>query len=279
MHTDEVDDLHAWIASRDWYHTIELAPGVVTPGWFDLRTTAVSVLPPSLHGKRCLDVGTFDGFWSFEMERRGAAEVVACDEIEPIRWDWPSGSSQEVMAQISSRHQGSLGFARVRQQLRSEVEHVHCNVYDLEPRKVGTFDFVYVGSLLNHLRDPVRALEAVRGICRADAEVLVLDAIDLELTLLFPRRPLAQLDGIGRPWWWKPNLAGLARMVSSAGFTVSTPRRIFMPPGRGQHTVRPSLRELRHAQGRAAAVMHGKGDPHGLVVARVAEPLSATRLP
>ena len=64
--------------------------------------------------------------------------------------------------------------------------------------------------------------------------VLVVDAIDLRLTLT-TRRPLAALDGSGRPWWWKANLAGLARMVEAAGFDlVSEPRRLYMPPGRGQ---------------------------------------------
>jgi tRNA (mo5U34)-methyltransferase len=61
-----------------WYHTLELAPGVVTPGMFDLRPYVSRYgLPERLDGKRVLDIGTWDGFWAFEMERRGAAEVVA----------------------------------------------------------------------------------------------------------------------------------------------------------------------------------------------------------
>src|ERR1051326_1597538 len=56
-----------------WYHTLELPGGVVTPGMFDTRPAATKIgMPPSLAGKRCLDVGTSDGFWAFEMERRGA---------------------------------------------------------------------------------------------------------------------------------------------------------------------------------------------------------------
>ena len=76
------------VAARDWYHTLELAPGVVTPGWFDLRDMPDKVgLPASLAAQRCLDVGTFDGFWAFAMERRGAAEVVAADVPDPAEWD------------------------------------------------------------------------------------------------------------------------------------------------------------------------------------------------
>ena len=47
-----------------WYHTIDVAPGVTTPGWFDLLH-ALDLGPfPDVRGKRCLDVGTFDGFWA-----------------------------------------------------------------------------------------------------------------------------------------------------------------------------------------------------------------------
>src|SRR5918992_1285771 len=59
-------------AIRDlrWWHSIEVAPGVVTPGPWDLRPTAERMpWPGSLRGLRCLDVGTMDGFWAFELER------------------------------------------------------------------------------------------------------------------------------------------------------------------------------------------------------------------
>ena len=87
---------------------------------------------------------------------------------------------------------------------------------------MGSFDFVYVGSLLLHLRDPVAALAAVRSVCAADA--VIVDAIDLAKTLRFPRQPVATLDGRGRPWWWKPNLAALARLAEAAGFELAARR-------------------------------------------------------
>ncbi len=65
--------LGAGAAEIDWYHTQELAPGLVTPGMFDLRPYVERYgLPASMEGMRVLDVGTFEGFWAFEMERRGA---------------------------------------------------------------------------------------------------------------------------------------------------------------------------------------------------------------
>src|SRR6266436_2067445 len=71
-----------------WYHSIEVASGVVTPGWFDLRGIVGKLPWPDVRGKRCLDVGTSDGFLAFELERRGAAEVVALDIGGHEEWDW-----------------------------------------------------------------------------------------------------------------------------------------------------------------------------------------------
>jgi tRNA (mo5U34)-methyltransferase len=77
------------LSTRRWYHTVELPDGSATPGWFDLRGQVHHYgLPDSLAGKRCLDVGTWDGFWAFEMERRGG-EVVAIDLDHERDLDWP----------------------------------------------------------------------------------------------------------------------------------------------------------------------------------------------
>ena len=81
-------------AHEFWYHTIDVAPGVTTPGWFDLRPVVDHMPWPDLTGKRCLEVGPYDGFLSFEMERRGAAEVVAADIGSPWEWDWPVRSRE-----------------------------------------------------------------------------------------------------------------------------------------------------------------------------------------
>ena len=72
-----------------WYHTQELGPGVVTQGMFDLRPYVERYgIPADLTGLRALDVGTFEGFWAFELERRGA-EVVAIDVDSIQDLDWP----------------------------------------------------------------------------------------------------------------------------------------------------------------------------------------------
>ena len=255
---------------REWYHTLELAPGVVTPGWFDTRGVLPQVpFPASLAGLRCLDVATFDGFWAFEMERRGAAEVVAIDLLDASEADWPVGSDPAVIAAISERKRSGEGFEIAHELLGSAVRRIEMSVYDLDPGVVGQFDFVYVGSLLIHLRDPVRALERVRSVCRG--RLLVVDNIDLLFTMLHPRRPVASLDGVGRPWWWKMNLAGLVRAVEVGGFrVVDAPRRIWMPPGEGYPKARLSRALLRSEDARERALGALKGDPHGAFLAEPA---------
>jgi SAM-dependent methyltransferase len=259
-------DLPSAIAEHDWYHTLELAPGVVTPGWQDTRPVAPSVPFGDLTGARCLDVGTFDGFWAFEMERRGGT-VSAIDILDPERWDWPHGSEAEVKEVINQRKAGGRGFELAREALDSRVEREECSVYDLDPAVHGTFDLVYVGSLLLHLRDPVGALEAVRGVC--GGRLIVVDGIDLWLSLVHPRRAVANFDGRGRPWWWHVNETALSRLVESAGFTVTAgPDRVYVPAGPGRPTARWAPRLLASREGRQALIHSWRGDPHAVVVAR-----------
>jgi tRNA (mo5U34)-methyltransferase len=217
-----------------WYHTIELPGGAVTPGYFDTRRAAAVVpLPSSLRGKRCLDVGTYDGFWAFEMERRGAAEVVAIDVLDPRRWDWPADTKPDAVAAIGGPKEQSLGaFSVARDALGSAVERLDLSVYELSPDVVGTFDVVYCGSLGLHLRDPVGALRAIRSVCR---ELLVYeDAVDVALSRWRRRTPAARFDGRGRPWWWTFNEAGLVRVAECAGFeAIGEPVRFDLPYGAG----------------------------------------------
>ncbi len=261
------------VASIDWYHTLELAPGVVTPGWLDHRPVTPRIpLPPSLAGRRCLDVGTFNGYWAFELERRGAREVVAIDVLDPRRWDWPVDSDEAAKTIIANRMAGGAGFEIARRALGSRVQRLDRSVYDLDQRELGDFDLVYVGSLLVHLRDPVRALERVRAVCRET--LVVVDGIDLPLTLRSPRTPAARLDGRGRPWWWWPNATGLARLVQAAGFEVlDGPRLLFVPPGGGWKPPRWDPRLLATREGRQALTAAWRGDPHAVIVARPAGPV------
>ena len=93
-------------------------------------------IPEDLRGKRVLDIGAWDGWFSFEMERRGA-EVLAIDN-----WDNPR-------------------FHEVRRLLNSRVEYRQMDVYDLTPARIGRFDIVLFFGVLYHLKHPLLALERV----------------------------------------------------------------------------------------------------------------------
>jgi tRNA (mo5U34)-methyltransferase len=267
MTAAQTDSLSTRISGREWYHTIELAPGVETDGYFDLRKVAQQVLPASLEGARCLDVATFDGFWALEMLRRGAREVVGIDILDPRLWDWPYGSDDSVLAAVGARKGAGEGFEIVMDALGHRVERREQSVYELDPADIGRFDFVYVGSLLLHLREPVRAIEAVRSVCGERA--LFVDAIDPVLTRLHPRRPVASFDGLGRPWWWKPNVKAIERMIMSGGFEIlGRPLRVKMKPGKGFPPIRPGLSVLRSQQSRAELRIGLIGDPHVAINAR-----------
>ncbi len=195
----------------DWYHTQELAPGVVTPGMFDLRPYVPRYgIPDDLSGRRVLDVGTFEGFWAFELERRGAAEVVAIDVDDILDLDWPPR-----MRPASGARRGE-GFELAAEALGSRVRRVAVSVYEATPERLGgPFDLVFAGSVLMHLRDPMLALERLAGLCRG--RLIVADEYSRRLALL----PFAAAEFRGdSPWmtWWRASPRTLARMVHVAGF-------------------------------------------------------------
>jgi tRNA (mo5U34)-methyltransferase len=179
----------------DWWHVIEFSNGETSPGAWDLRPLAEKIPWPDLAGKRCLDVGTADGFWAFELERRGAAEVLATDVPSPFQ------------------QRSRANFEVARERRGSSVRYEAVSVYDLE----GEFDVVFMGYVLQMVEDPIRALRSVHRVCRG--HLLLLDTVSLPLTLL--PSPLARLDARrdGREWFVF-NPRGLRKVVELAGFTV-----------------------------------------------------------
>jgi len=258
---DDASDLAKRVAEHVWYHTIELGGGVVTPGLFDVRGCVAKLpLPDSLAGKRCLDVGTCDGFWAFELERRGASEVVAIDLADPSARDLTVGATSGEGATTRALKTFALAHAA----LGSRVQWQDLSVYDLSPEVVGTFDFVFIGSLLLHLRDPVAALSAVRSV--TDGDLLSYDVISPMLSVLAPRTPAARLHGNIRMEWWVPNKAGRVRLIEAAGFDVT---------GRGRTSwvknprVPVRLRTLARRP-LAGILLYALGVPHTWVMARPA---------
>ena len=237
-------------ANQLWYHTLDLGRGVVTPGWFDLRSIVDRIPWPDVRGKRCLDVGTYDGFLAFELEKRGAAEVVATDIAGHEDWDWTPrlrARGPDYLREVAGDKHG--GFELARQALDSSVRHEIVNIYDLDPGRMGTFDVVVCGSLLLHLRDPFRALEALRGMCHG--VFLSIEEVDPFLART-PRIPLARLVGDDGKWM-VPGRAGYARMLHAAGFDVDVITRPFVIPLGVGHPDRGRSGDWRERLRRAAA--------------------------
>jgi tRNA (mo5U34)-methyltransferase len=265
---DREATLREEIRAASWYHTIELPGGLVTPGEYDLRPTLARLpIPASLAGRRCLDVGTRDGFYAFTMEQRGA-EVVAIDLDDPRRYDWPwpiPDFDEATRRELDAR---SRTFALAHRALCSRVELRYLSVYDLDPGDVGLFDFAVLGTLLLHLRDPVGALAALRSVLRG--RLLLAEPISLSLSLL-RRGPAAALSARPEPFWWIPNAGALRRYAEAAGFRVLATSRPYLVPN-GAAARHPPLRSGRLAANVARLALQRLGAPH---VWLLAEPRSA----
>jgi tRNA (mo5U34)-methyltransferase len=209
------DDLSRQIRSISWYHTIELPGGVVTPGQFDHRDLVPGYgLPDRLDGQQVLDVATFDGFWAFEMERRGGS-VTAIDLDSTRDLDFPS-LVRPLVDDVPEMPAIGDGFRLAHDALNSSVRRVSSSVYSLSPESVGTFDFVHCGDLLLHLRDPLTALERIRSVTRK--RFLLSDVVDIEAERLRFGPSVQYLGGWEDVVWWVPSLDSLAQMVVDAGF-------------------------------------------------------------
>jgi len=198
---------------KRWYHTLEL-PGHTTQGVFDLRPYVGRYgIPDDLTGKRALEVGTWDGFWAFELERRGA-EVVAIDLDREEDLDFPPRLRPPTHPDVVRGD----GFALAGELLDSRVERVARSVYDAVPGDLGTFDLVFCGSVIMHLRDQLLALERIAALTRPGGTFISAEEYE-PLTDLVPW-PSARFRGNRNVGviFWMPNRRAWRQMLWYAGF-------------------------------------------------------------
>lgn len=192
------------VRSRDemlegsWWHSIDLGNGRVTPGVHPLAELRENYerlgLPDDLSGQRLLDVGCWDGFYSFEAERHGA-QVVAVDCWRPEN------------------------FLRARQELSSRVDFHELSVYDIGRDQLGVFDIVLFLGVLYHLRHPLLGLEQICEVTGGTA-LISSHIIDGFYHSPQPVMEFYEVDELGGQYdnWWGPNIDCLIRMVRAAGF-------------------------------------------------------------
>jgi tRNA (mo5U34)-methyltransferase len=227
------EELAREVETIPWYHTMELPGGVVTPGTLDHRPLVpVYGLPGDLSGKTAMDVGTFNGFWAFELEKRGA-RVTAVDIAGISQSDLPPQAKAQLKEE-GLDPDTSAGFELCHRLYGSKVKRVLSTIYDLSPESVGVHDFVHVGDLLVHLEDPIAALRSVRSVTGERAHIVT----EFLPNLAGEGAPRMQYEG---GWegvvWWRFSLDALAQMVLDAGFrdvslrTMYQLRRTFLPGG------------------------------------------------
>lgn len=207
-----------------WYHRIELPGGVVTPGSSPIDAAAYKV-PADLSGKRVLDVGAWDGYWSFEALKRGASQVVAIDDFSDRLGLLKEGDRRAWATFDFCRD--ALGYDATRCQ-RTEM-----SVYDVSEKQLGRFDVVFFFGTLYHLRHPLLALERLAAVTD---DLLCIETAILDDYSVY-RGGLGKGYGgsevvmefyVGKEYgdndtnWWVPNLNCLTRMTVAAGFQYVT---------------------------------------------------------
>lgn len=203
-----------------WYHKIELTDGITTPGWAPLVPHAYNI-PDDLTGKRVLDIGAWDGYWTFEALKRGADQAIAIDDFSDYLGHLDTRDRHAWETFDLCRE--ALGYDHERCQ-RHEM-----SIYHLTPDVFGTFDYVFFFGVLYHLRYPLLSLDLVSSVCT--------DSVFIETAICDDFSPYQGGIGHGYPGrqavvefypgdeyggnhtnWWAPNLASLGCMVQAAGF-------------------------------------------------------------
>lgn len=243
-----------------WFHSLDLGDGIVTPGVKSAAALAAEEQKlelPAFEGKTVLDIGAWDGYYSFAAERRGAASVTALDSFT---WGMDRAQTDAFVASCRQRGMaapdllkvpglidleglpGKRGFDLVRAAYGSKVRSVVADFMTADLDALGTFDVVLFLGVLYHLQNPLLALERLASVTR---EVAVIeshawrfDASDRAMVEFY------EGDELSRDFtnWWAPNERALVGMCRAAGFR-SVDVKVKPPLGQPINVARRLLRK------------------------------------
>lgn len=190
-------ELRQQVESLNWVHTIDLGDGIVTPGLWKPSPVIMRCMDQvDFQGKRVLDIGCWDGLWSFEAERRGAAEVIATDE-----------NSQRLFNEQPT-------FKLAHQVLQSSVKYFpDVSVYDVEKLDRKDFDVILFCGVYYHLKDPLLALARLRRLLKPGGVILVEGEVIHDLVNSYGRFYYHEQYVKDPSNWWVPTVACLREWV------------------------------------------------------------------
>lgn len=221
------DELIGLVPKIHWYHTIDLGSGLITKGTYDHRPYLHAYgFPDDMSGLKVLDVGRASGFFSFEFERRGA-DVLSVDLPSPLHKDFVGGEwtrsikTEKYAAKSGPDHTeygGRADFMTAHRLLGSRVRSLYCPIYELSPATTGGegFDLVFLGSILNHVANPIAALQAVRSVTKG--LLVVANPFEPERRQGNPVARFVGRNARSMTNWWIPTIACLEEMLIASGF-------------------------------------------------------------
>ena len=200
---DERDRLSAYVSKqKTWFHRFVFDAGLTTPGVDPSSKKLYHLcLPRSLKGKTVLDVGAYDGFFSFHCEARGAKHVVASDNVA---WNWPGSTALK-------------NFTAVHHGLGSKVKTVDAAVENL-PRAINEkYEVVLFLGVLYHAPNMIGYLDAVS---KMTSQVLVLETMVDALQTDGARIAIYDNGELNNDLsnWFGPNLRAVDIMLRRVGF-------------------------------------------------------------
>ncbi|MFC2140647.1 DUF1698 domain-containing protein [Candidatus Auribacterota bacterium] len=203
-----------------WYHKIELPHGIVTPGWAPISPQAYRI-PDDLSGKRVLDIGAWDGYWTFEALKRGAKEVVAIDDFS----DYVGSLDQN-----DRKAWETFDFCRsVLDYSENMCIRKEMTVYEITEKELGKFDIVFFFGTIYHLRYPLLALDKVSAVCSRELYLESAIADDYSpyqggMGRGYPGSQMIMEFYPGKQYgdnetnWWCPTLHCLMNLVNTSRF-------------------------------------------------------------